>query len=175
MHEAKLDEQLRLKAAASGDKMTEVMLKAAIRRDPKRVEIVDKVADAERDERLLNALAYAFAQRKDLLIALGRSRNVELAMPSEMEFPEELGQLDPPLVFAVGRRAWHKMGGEGGILKANAKVVYGRPTVVACVHPAAVLRDPALLPEMERAVRKFAKLFKALRSRGKEVVTSGRA
>ena len=87
--------------------------------------------------------------------------------------PEELGQLDPPLVLAVGRRAWHKMGGEGGILKANAKVVYGHPTVVACVSPAAVLRDPALLPEMERAVRKFAKLFKALRSRGKEAVTNG--
>ena len=85
VHEAKLDEELRLKAAASADKMTEVKLKAAIKRDPKRVEIVDKIADKESDERILNALAYAFAQRKDLLIALGRSRNTELSSPSEVK------------------------------------------------------------------------------------------
>ena len=34
--------------------------------------------------------------------------------------------------------------------------------MVGCVHPAAVLRDAALLPELERACRKFARLFKEL-------------
>ena len=75
---------------------------------------------------------------------------------------EEIGQLGSPLVLAVGRRAWHKLGGSGGIRKANATVKEGHPLVVACVHPAGVLRDVSQLPELERACRKFARLFKEL-------------
>lgn len=75
---------------------------------------------------------------------------------------EEIKILQPPLALAVGRRAWQKLGGTGGILKANATVMPGLPTIVACVHPAAVLRDPALLPEINRAVRKFARLYREL-------------
>jgi len=75
---------------------------------------------------------------------------------------EQVGRLRPPLVLAVGRRAWQRLGGVGGILKANATTKEGLPLVVACVHPAAVLRDAALLPELERACRKFARLYKEL-------------
>ncbi len=81
---------------------------------------------------------------------------------------EEIGTMLPPLALAVGRIAWNALGGSGGILKANATVLPGLPTIVACVHPAAVLRDANLLPEIERAVKKFARLYKELLQHKKE-------
>lgn len=75
-----------------------------------------------------------------------------------------IGKMLPPLVLALGRRAWHKLGGDGGIMKANASVRLGLPVIVPAVHPAAVLRDISLLPELERAVRKFARLFRELKN-----------
>jgi DNA polymerase-3 subunit alpha len=72
----------------------------------------------------------------------------------------------PPLILAVGRRAWQHVSGLGkaapGITKMNA-TLYQRPDgigVVPMIHPASILYDNgALMPELERAARKFAKLF----------------
>jgi len=88
---------------------------------------------------------------------------------------KELEILAPPLVLAVGRSAWEALGGKGSILKANA-TVYKSPTgrqVVACIHPAAVLRDNALYPEFERAVKKFSKLFHDAEKRDEKPPDSG--
>jgi DNA polymerase-3 subunit alpha len=82
---------------------------------------------------------------------------------------EEINLLLPPLILAVGRKAYIKLGGKGGIMKANGTVFqYGWSKVVACIHPAAVLRNPNLLPEMDRAIRKFSRLYKILASQSKE-------
>lgn len=78
--------------------------------------------------------------------------------------PTELETLKPPLVFAVGRKAWEKLGGEGGITKACGTVIEHKDgyRIVASVHPAFVLRDPSMRPELERAVAKFARLFREI-------------
>lgn len=83
---------------------------------------------------------------------------------------DEIARLEPPLILAVGRRAFHKLGGDRGITKANGRVFEfpDLPPVVASVHPAYVLRNDSALPEIERALRKFAKM--ALRLMGKENV-----
>lgn len=80
---------------------------------------------------------------------------------------EEIQKLQPPLALAVGRKTWQKMGGSGGIMKANATVLPGLPLVVGCVSPNAVLHDPALFSELERAVKKFAKLYRELHAQRK--------
>jgi hypothetical protein len=70
--------------AVSG-KTTEASVKARVGSDPRLNELEDKHAEAERQERLLASLVYAFAQRKDMLISLSRSRHVEMSMPSADE------------------------------------------------------------------------------------------
>lgn len=78
---------------------------------------------------------------------------------------KELERMSPPLILAVGRRAWMKIGGKGGIMKANATLQeIGYSKVVPCIHPAAVMRDNNLLPEMDRAIRKFSNLYHILKS-----------
>jgi len=72
--------------------------------------------------------------------------------------------LKPPLILAVGKRAWRKLSGaKESITKANGTVKeVNQSKIVACIHPAAVLRDLNLLPEIGRAVKKFAKLYRLL-------------
>jgi len=94
--------------------------------------------------------------------------------PNGPEYPtdcpwvfDEIARLEPPLILAVGRRAFHKLGGDIGIMKANGRVfdLPDLPPVVASIHPAYVLRNETALPEIERALRKFASM--ALRLIGK--------
>lgn len=76
---------------------------------------------------------------------------------------EEINRLKPPLILAVGAKAWRKLGGQGGITKANGtEMNYMGSKVVASLHPAYVLRDPSQKPEIERAIRRFGKLYRAL-------------
>lgn len=75
-----------------------------------------------------------------------------------------IGHLQPPLVLVVGKRAWHKLsGGKEAIGKVNGTIreVNGSK-LMACIHPAAILRDMDLLPEIGRTIRKFAKLYRIL-------------
>ncbi len=84
---------------------------------------------------------------------------------------DEIRHLRPPLILAVGRRAFHKLGGKGSIMKANGMVMdTAASKVVASVHPAAVLRDYNLMPELDRAIRKFARLYRILVPQRKEEV-----
>ena len=77
--------------------------------------------------------------------------------------PEEIKKLKPPLVLAVGRKAWQMLGGEGGITKVNGTVLEKEGMrIVACIHPAFVMRDPVMRPEFDRAIAKFAKLYKEI-------------
>ena len=75
----------------------------------------------------------------------------------------EVELLKPPLILAVGRKAWEKLGGEGGITKVNGSVMENHGArIVACLHPAFVMRDPVMRPEFDRAIAKFAKLYKEI-------------
>lgn len=77
--------------------------------------------------------------------------------------PQEVEAMKPPLILAVGRKAWEKLGGEGGITKANGTVLEKEGyRIVASVHPAFVMRDPNMAPELERAVAKFARMAREL-------------
>jgi DNA polymerase len=75
-----------------------------------------------------------------------------------------IDHLRPPLVLAVGKRAWHKLsGGKEAIGKVNGTIRDINGTkIMACIHPSAVLRDMDLLPEIGRTIRKFAKLYRIL-------------
>jgi len=77
---------------------------------------------------------------------------------------KEIERLKPPLILAVGRKAWQKLGQKTPITKSNGKVITlpNGSKVVASIHPAHVLRDPHVRPELERALRKFAKLYHVL-------------
>jgi len=76
---------------------------------------------------------------------------------------EEMAKMEPPLVLAIGKKAWNRLGGQGTIMKANATVEEINGTkVVACLHPAFVLRDRSRTPDFDRAVEKFADLVKNL-------------
>lgn len=86
--------------------------------------------------------------------------------PWALEFIEHF---KPPLVLAVGRKAWQLASGLGqrapGITKVNGTLAWStgehRYGIVPCTHPASILYQTSLLPELERAIKKFAKLFKA--------------
>ena len=76
---------------------------------------------------------------------------------------KEIEIAKPPLILALGRRSWQKLGGQGTISKANATVKnHNGIKVVACLHPAYVLRNASLEPDMDRAIEKFSKLYRAL-------------
>lgn len=85
---------------------------------------------------------------------------------------KEMAIIRPPLILALGRRAWQKLGGQGTITKANGCVKNLRDIkVVACLHPAYVLRNSNLESDMDQAIEKFAGLYRALvPSDGKPVV-----
>jgi DNA polymerase len=76
---------------------------------------------------------------------------------------KEMAIIRPPLILALGRRAWQKLGGQGTITKANGCVKNLRDIkVVACLHPAYVLRNSNLESDMDQAIEKFAGLYRAL-------------
>ena len=76
---------------------------------------------------------------------------------------EEMAKMEPPLVLAIGKKAWNRLGGQGTIMKANATVEeINGAKIVACLHPAFVLRDRSRTPDFDRAVEKFADLVKNL-------------
>ncbi len=78
---------------------------------------------------------------------------------------KELEILKPPLVLTLGKEAYQALGGDPlvGITKANGTVFENQGIVVcASVHPSFCLRDRNQLPELERSIRKFAKLYHKL-------------
>ena len=76
---------------------------------------------------------------------------------------QELVMLKPPLVLAVGKKAWERLGGEDSITKANGTVVeIGGTKIVACIHPAFVLRDVNRRADFETAIEKFCDLYRSL-------------
>lgn len=76
---------------------------------------------------------------------------------------EEFKKTEPPLVLALGKKAWARLGGEGSILKANGTVIEKNGMkIVACLHPAFVLRDESRKHDFNRAIEKFIDLFKSL-------------
>jgi hypothetical protein len=86
--ESKVEEKenaLFIKFKDSGEKMTVDMLKAKARTSPEFTDLVSRYQDAEYTERLLDSFVSALAQRKDTLIALARSRNLEMTTPSADE------------------------------------------------------------------------------------------
>lgn len=87
--EAKLKEteaRLFLKYKQETDKKVTVdMAKAMVTTDPEMVHATAHVHLIERDERLLNSFATAFAQRKDMLTALVRNRSTEMGTYSPAE------------------------------------------------------------------------------------------
>jgi len=91
-----------------------------------------------------------------------RSRNEALMLDCPWVF-KEIELMKPPLILAVGAKAWKKLGGEGGITKANGtEIERGGSKIMACLHPAFVLRDPTQMPEIEHAIRRFGRLYHAL-------------
>lgn len=63
-------------------KTTEAAIKARIRSDKRLLEAEKKLQHSEHSEKLLGALVEALYQRKDLLIALARSRHLEMSTPT---------------------------------------------------------------------------------------------
>jgi len=81
--EARLDQEIRLKSVDK--KPTETAIKTAIKSDPRFMDTMARLLRAEQDERLLGAIESALVQRKDMLIALARSRHHEMSAPSADE------------------------------------------------------------------------------------------
>lgn len=76
---------------------------------------------------------------------------------------EELKYLRPPLILALGKRAWERLGGQGKIMKVNGTVQEINGTkVVACLHPAFILRDPNRFPDFKAAFEKFVSLYRSI-------------
>jgi DNA polymerase-3 subunit alpha len=77
---------------------------------------------------------------------------------------EEMEILRPPLILAVGKRAWSRLvDPRGSIVKANGKVAAVRGVkIVGCIHPAFVMRDRNRMSDFEAAIKKFADLYKVL-------------
>lgn len=93
--EARLDQEIRLKGPEKrpldpeskglDKKPTEAAIKMAVRTDPRFSETMHRLQRAEQDERLLGAIESALVQRKDMLVALARSRHHEMNAPSADE------------------------------------------------------------------------------------------
>ena len=98
LHERARNEKVKLEAEIEnlenrlfieyGEKMEKVTVdakKAKVKTDSRYTKLVGKYRDAEHDERLLAAMVDALYQRKDILIALARTRNLEMSTPSADE------------------------------------------------------------------------------------------
>ena len=77
---------------------------------------------------------------------------------------DEIKFLKPPLILAVGKKAWARLvNPRDSITKVNATVsVVDGTKIVACLHPAFVMRDDTRRPDFEAAIEKFAGLCKIL-------------
>jgi DNA polymerase III subunit alpha len=77
---------------------------------------------------------------------------------------DEIKMLRPPLILAVGKKAWSRLVDKReSITKANATVRDVNGTkVVGCLHPAFVMRDESRKADFETAIQKFAELYKIL-------------
>ena len=86
--ESKVEEkenELFIKFKDSGEKMTVDMVKAKARTSGELIALIDRYHNSEYTERLLDSFVSALSQRKDTLIALARSRNLEMTTPSADE------------------------------------------------------------------------------------------
>lgn len=92
---ARIDGEIR--GTLENKKTTEAAIKARIRSDKRLLEVERKLQMAEHAEKLLGSLVEALYQRKDLLIALARSRHLEMSTPS----PDEINRIKQNL---MGRR-----------------------------------------------------------------------
>ena len=77
--------RLFLEAGGGTEKITVDAKKAKARTDPRYLDLREKYREAEHDERLLGVIVQALTQRKDVLIALARSRHLEMSAPSADE------------------------------------------------------------------------------------------
>jgi uracil-DNA glycosylase family 4 len=77
---------------------------------------------------------------------------------------DEIKFLKPPLILAVGKKAWGRLvSTRDSITKVNATVRDVNGTkIVGCLHPAFVMRDDNRRPDFEAAIEKFAELCKIL-------------
>lgn len=66
-------------------KVTETEIKAIVRSNGKLKQIAKKLRDLEANDRQIYAFVQALEQRKDLLVSLARSRNLEMSTPSADE------------------------------------------------------------------------------------------
>jgi len=83
--QGRLDQEIRLQTPKTEKKPTEASIENAIKTDPRYQEVIIRFQKAEHDERLLGAIESALVQRKDMLIALARSRHNEMSTPSADE------------------------------------------------------------------------------------------
>lgn len=86
-----VDQEIR---ASAEKKPTEDAIKAKTRTDPRVLLTGKKLRKIEHDERLLGHFVSAFSQRKDLLVALARSRHLEMSSPS----PDEVERIKQNLL-----------------------------------------------------------------------------
>jgi DNA polymerase-3 subunit alpha len=121
-------------------------------------------------EMLFNLLYNEGIDRKDLTLMYTTS-----CLPGSPETADEvtcpwatsyIENFKPPLVLAVGRRAWQLVSGLGksapGITKVNGTFIWKDGMgIVPMVSPGMILQDERLMPEIERAARKFSKLFRS--------------
>jgi len=89
--EAAMDEKenelfLKYSETAAGEKkLTVDAIKARVRTDPEYVEAIERYHDSDYTERLLGSFVDALSQRKDMIVALARSRHLEMSAPSADE------------------------------------------------------------------------------------------
>lgn len=76
---------LKYRESASSTKLTVDAIKAKAKTDPEYAEAIRRYQNAEYTERLLGAFVDALSQRKDMIMALARSRHLEMSAPSADE------------------------------------------------------------------------------------------
>lgn len=77
---------------------------------------------------------------------------------------DEIKFLKPPLILAVGKKAWARLvSPRDSITKVNATVRdMNGVKIVGCLHPAFVMRDDNRRADFDAAIEKFAELYKVL-------------
>lgn len=80
-----LENRLFLEYGEKIEKITVDAKKAKVKTDARYRNLIEKFQEAEHDERLLGVVTSALSQRKDILIALARTRNLEMSTPSADE------------------------------------------------------------------------------------------
>lgn len=87
--EAQIEDDLRMKLddkkMMDGRKMTEDAISSKIRVDPRLSIARRQLRKTDQNEKMLDMFVSAMAQRKDMLVALARSRHLEMSAPSADE------------------------------------------------------------------------------------------